>query len=216
MPPALDAWLNHRVPLGAPPTDFDASVYRMLATDPAAVVRRCAAGDRAACRLGFALDSLPADRVAAWYDASDLPTLAANAGDHIQRAPMVQAVGRDGQAACTVDGNLDQCRRMLALLPVDAVRIPMPDAARESLMRLALSMGGPQAVTRLRAARDSTLSGQLAAAAGVPADVLLDRWVRRLIAARPSSPLPNATFALASLACIALSAGWAVRGKPWN
>jgi len=216
LPVALGAWLASRVPLAAAPKDLNASVYRMLATDPAAVVRKCAAGDRAACRLGFALDSLPTNRIAAWYDQSDLPSLAANAGDGGQRSWMAQRTSRDEQSACIERAQLDVCRAMLSLLPADAFRIPMPAAARESLMRLTLSTGGPQAISRLRETRDSTVAGQLATAAGVPADTLIDRWVRQVIAARPSSPLPNATFALASLACIALCAAWAVRGKPWN
>lgn len=216
VPKPIEPWLDHRLPLRAAQPDFGADQFRALATSGAAVVRRCAAGDPAACRLGFALDSVPSEPVTAWYDAADLPTLARSAGDHIQRAGMTSALTRDEQEACTVQRHLETCRRMVALLPAGAFRIPMPGAARASLTRLAFEMGGASSIERLRASTETTIGGQLAAVAGVPADALLRRWMEQLAAARPSSPLPGATFVLASLACIAVCLAWAMRGRPWN
>jgi hypothetical protein len=216
VPAPLEPWLNHHVPLRATQAVLGADLYRTLTTADAAVVRRCAAGDRIACRLGFALDSVPSDPVTAWYDESDLPTLARYAGDHSQRAGMTLTLNRDEQDACTVRRHLETCRRMVALLPAGAFRIPMPGAARVSLTRLAFEMGGAGGIARLRASVATTVGGQLASVAGVPADTLLGRWMEQLIAARPSSPLPNATFVLASLACITVCLGWAMRGRPWN
>lgn len=216
VPTPIEPWLEHSVPLHAALPGLGPDLFRTLATSEAAVVRRCAAGDRNACRLGFALDSVPSSPVTAWYDASDLPALARSAGDHIQRAGMTQALNRDEQEACTVQRQLEICRRMVALLPAGAFRIPMPGAARASLTRLAFEMGGTRGMERLRATTDTTIGGQLAAVAGVPADALLGRWIEQLIAARPSSPLPNVTFVLASLACITVCLGWAMRGRPWN
>jgi hypothetical protein len=216
VPAPLAPWMNHVVPLHATQLAIGADLYRMLATADAAVVRRCAAGDRTACRLGFALDSVPSNPVTAWYDESDLPTLARSAGDHLQRVGLTRTFGRDEQEACTIRRHLNTCRRMLELLPVGAFRIPMPGAARASLTRLALEMGGARGIERMRATADTTISGQLAAAAGVPADALIARWVEQLLASRPSSPLPSATFMLASLACVAVCLGWAMRGRPWS
>lgn len=216
LPSPVEPWLDHRVPLRATQLELGADLFRTLATSQAAVVRRCAAGNREACRLGFALDSVPSDPATAWYDESDLPTLARTAGDHIQRTGMTSALNRDEQEACTVQRQLEICRRMVALLPAGAFRIPMPDAARASLTRLAFEMGGARGIERMRASTDTTIAGQLAAVASVPAEALLARWMEQLIAARPSSPLPNATFILASLACIAVCLGWAMRGRPWN
>jgi hypothetical protein len=212
----LSIWLNRHLPIVAPPPASATELYRAMATDPSAAVRRCAAGDRAACRLGFALDSMPRDRIAAWYEATDLPALASRAGDGNQRGWMTQRVSRDEQRACVEQGRLEVCRQMLALLPTEAFGIPMPLSARASLTRLALIIGGPSAYARLRTSADSTLGGQLAAAAGVPSDDLVTRWTQQLIAARPASPLPNIAFVLASVACITLCAAWAIRGKPWN
>lgn len=216
LPVPIEPWLDHRVPLRASPPEFGPDLFRTLATSEAAIVRRCAAGDRDACRLGFALDSVPSNPVTAWYDDSDLPTLARSAGGHIQRVGLTRTFGRDEQEMCTVKRHLDTCRRMVALLPAGALRIPMPGAARASLTRLAFEMGGARGIERLRASAASTVGGQLAAVAGVPTDALLGRWMERMIAARPSSPLPNVTFVLASLACIAVCLGWAMRGRPWN
>ncbi|MFA6165281.1 MAG: hypothetical protein WC700_01570 [Gemmatimonadaceae bacterium] len=216
VPTPMEPWLDHRVPLHAAQAELGPDMFRTLATSEAAIVRRCAAGDRSACRLGFALDSVPSNPVLAWYDASDLPALARSAGDHIQRVGMTSALSRDEQDACTVQQQMEICRRMVALLPAGAFRIPMPGAARASLTRLAFEMGGARGIERLRASADTTIGGQLAAVAGVPADALLGRWMEKLIAARPSSPLPSATFVLASLACIMVCLGWAMRGRPWN
>lgn len=216
LPRPIERWLEHRLPLRAAQPELGPDLYRTLATSQAAVVRRCAAGDRNACRLAFALDSLPSNPVAGWYDTSDLPTLARTAGDHIQRAGMTLTLNREEQEACTVQRQTEICRRMLALLPADAFRIPMPGAARASLTRLAFELGGVRGIARMRASSDTTIGGQLAAVAGVPAATVLARWMEQLIAARPSSPLPSATFVLASLACIAVCLGWAMRGRPWN
>lgn len=216
LPAPLEPWLNHVVPLRAPRPDFGSDLFRILATSEAAVVRRCAAGDGSACRLGFALDSMPSDPVTAWYLAEDLPALARLAGDHLERVGITRAMSQDEREACTVQRQLGVCRRMIALLPASTFGIPMPGAARASLMRLALAMGGASGIERLRASTETTIGGQLAAVAGVPADAVLGRWMEQLIAARPSSPLPNATFVLASLACIGVCLGWAMRGRPWN
>ena len=216
LPAPIEPWLDHRVPLRAARPELAADLFRTMATSDAAVVRRCAAGDRVACRLGFALDSVPSDPARAWYDESDLPTLARTAGDHLQRVGLTRALGRDEQDACTVQRQMEVCRRMVALLPASAFRTPMPGTARASLTRLAFDIGGVRGAERLRASAETTVGGQLAAVAGVPADSLLGRWVGQLLAARPSSPLPSATFVLASLACIGVCLGWAMRGRPWN
>ena len=216
LPTALSRWAGQRVPLRNDPPEYWRDMYRMLATAEASVVRRCVAGDRAACRLGFALDSMPANRVAAWYDNSDLPGRARTAGDPMQRSWMFRSIGTDEQEECTARGRLDTCRQMIAFLPVDAFRVPMPDAARGALTRIALEAGGTDALARLRAAGETNIAAQLSAAARISADSLVGLWQRRVIAARPESPVPSATFVLASLACIAVCGFWAARGQPWQ
>lgn len=216
VPPALNAWLNQRLPLRAAYRAADAELYRMLATSNAAIVRRCVAGDRDACRTGFALDSMPTDRVASWYEDSDLPALARTAGDNTQRSWAYRAFATDEQAQCTEQRRLDICRRMVALLPQTAFKVPMPVAARLSLARTAIEMGGPAALERLRASDATSIGAQLAVAAGASSEALLERWMTQVINARPSSPLPNAVFVLASLAVIVVCLAWAMRGQPWK
>jgi hypothetical protein len=216
VPPALSVWLNQRLPLRAEYRAADAELYRLLATSSAAVVRRCVAGDRDACRTGFALDSMPTDRVASWYEDSDLPALAGTAGDFSQRSWVYRAFATDEQAQCTEQRRLDICRRMVALLPQQAFQLPMPVVARLSLTRTALEMGGPAALERLRSSDATSIGAQLAVAAGASSAALLERWMTQVMGARPSSPLPNAVFVLASLAVIALCLGWAMRGQPWK
>ena len=216
LPESLAAWVGRRLPLREQPAEFWTDMYRSLATAEAAVVRRCVAGEREACRLGFALDSVPATPVTAWYDESDLPGLARTAGDPTLRSWVFRSMSNDEQADCIERSQLEPCRRMVSLLPASAFRVPMPDAARGALVRLALQTGGVQASSRLAAGSGQPIAAQLAAAAGVSADSLLAMWQRRVIAAHPTSPLPDVTFVLASLACIAVCMGWAARGQPWR
>lgn len=215
-PDPLARWLEHQLPLRAVTDAFWTDQYRTLATTDAAVVRRCTAGDRPACRLAFAVDSLPTDRLGAWYDDSDYPKLAAVAGDGNQRGNMYRSFSEEEREDCNVNRHVDTCRRMLLLLPPDAFGIPMPPTARASLAQLALELGGPGAISRLRRAPAASVATQLSVAAGVPIDTLIGRWQQRLMASRPHSPLPSAGFVLASMACIVVCGAWAARSEPWK
>jgi len=215
LPPVLSAWTGTRLPLRELAPDDWQNAYRAMATADAAVVRRCVAGDRGACRLAFALDSMPANRLAAWYDESDLPGVARSAGDPMQRSTLMGAVSTEERDECTERHNVDLCRRMLAYLPADAYRIPLAMYHRGTLVGFALRVGGAQALPRLAAA-SGTIAERLSAAAGVPSDSLVALWQRQVMAARPTSPLPGAVFVLASLACIAVCVTLAARGQPWR
>jgi hypothetical protein len=216
LPATLAGWMGRRLPLRDQPAEFWPDMYRSLATAEAVVVRRCASGDREACRLGFALDSIPVNRIAAWYDESDLPGLARTAGDPTLRSWVFRSMSTEDQEACTARGEPTACRRVVSLLPIEAFLVPMPDAARGELVRLAVQTGGARAIARLSASGDQPLAAQLSAAAGISADSLVGMWQRKVISARPASPLPDVTFVLASLACIAVCVAWAARGQPWK
>jgi len=215
-PDPLAHWLERQVPLRAVTDAFWTDLYRSLATADAALVRRCTAGDASACRRAFAVDSMPSDRLAAWYDESDLPTLAAFAGDGNQRGQMYRSFSDEEREDCGVNRHIETCRRMLALLPPDAFGIPMAPTARASLAQLALELGGPGAISRVRMAPAPSVATQLSVAAGVPIDTLIGRWQQRLMASRPRSPLPGVSFVLASMACIVVCGAWAARSEPWK
>jgi len=216
LPAPIEPWLEGRMPLRPTTADFWPELYRSLATAGASSVRRCVAGERSLCRLALALDSLPGDRVAAWYSEADYPALARVSGDPTLRSRTFRSLSTDEQEDCTVRGQLDLCRRMLSQLPKESFFIPMPGVARASLARLALETGGLGAVERMRASDGASVGAQLSAAAGLPVDSLVGIWQQRVIAARPGSPLPNATFVLASMACIVVCGAWAARGQPWK
>ena len=215
LPPVLSTWTGNRLPLHElTPEDWQ-NAYRAMATADAAVVRRCVAGERGACRLAFALDSMPANRLAAWYDESDLPGVARSAGDPMQRSTLMGAVSVEERDECTERHNLELCRRMLAYLPADAYPIPLSMYHRGTLVGFALRMGGAHALSRLSTA-SGTIADRLSATAGVSSDSLVALWQQRVMVARPSSPLPGAVFVLASLACIAVCVTVAARGQPWR
>jgi hypothetical protein len=212
----LDGWLNHRVPMRSDSAAFWTDLYRSLATSNAAVNRRCIGGDRDACRLALAIDSLPKDRLGAWYDESDFSGLALTAGDPFNRGEIGRLLTTDEQEQCTRDARIDICRRMLALLPPNAFRIPVSDAGRGALFRIAIQQGGAGAYARVLASTAPTVGERLSAAAQLPADSMVGIWQAKVMAARPHSPLPNAAFFLASTACIVVCGTWAARGQPWK
>jgi hypothetical protein len=128
----------------------------------------------------------------------------------------MRSISADEQDDCIERRATDVCRRMLARFPVEAFRIPMPDAARGALVRLAVQTGGAQAIARLIASNGHTVAAHLSVAAGVPADSLVGMWQRRVMAARPASPLPDVAFVLTCLGVIAVCLAWAARGTPWK
>ena len=215
-PDPLASWLNDQLPLRAQPDAFWTNLYRALATDDASTVRRCTAGDLAACRLALAVDSLPTDRVAAWYDESDLPKLVSAASNGFVRGHLERAFSPEEREDCSVNRHIEMCRRMLAAISPDAFGIPMPLPARSSLAQLAMEAGGPGSLSRMRGASAASVTTQLAAAAQMPVDTLIGRWQQRLMASRPRSPLPGAGFVLASMACIVVCGAWAARSAPWK
>ncbi|MHB1312842.1 MAG: hypothetical protein ACYC3L_12570 [Gemmatimonadaceae bacterium] len=216
VPDPLASWLNRQLPLRAQPDAFWTDLYRALATDDASITRRCTAGDGAACRMAFAVDSLPADRIAAWYDDSDLPKLVGAASNGYVYSQLMHAFSTEEREDCSVNGHVEMCRRMLAALSPDAFGIPVPSPARASLAQLALEVGGAGSLSRMRDASAVSVAAQLAAAARMPIDSLIGRWQQRLMASRPRSPLPGAGFVLASMACVVVCGAWAARSEPWK
>jgi hypothetical protein len=63
---------------------------------------------------------------------------------------------------------------------------PLGLDARETLLHLALRLGGREAYHRLMAAADQPMADRLASAAGVTTDSLLTRWRAAVLAARPA------------------------------
>ena len=156
------------------------------------------------------------NRVAAWYDESDLPMLASTAGTPLQRENAYRAFSAEEQEDCTVRRQFATCRQLLALLAPEAFRIPMPDAGRTALVRMALQVGGPDAARRLRTSTESTVALQISAASGVSVDSVIGLWQQRLMESRPHSPLPDAGFVLVSLGVIVVCGAWATKGQPWK
>ncbi|MGH7522795.1 MAG: hypothetical protein ACREK8_00625 [Gemmatimonadales bacterium] len=99
---------------------------------------------------------------------------------------LVTATGH-GQRECA-EGNLTVCAYALLLRqpPTGVPALVMAATMRADLLFTALRLGGSQAWTRLRAADDSGIEPELAAAAGMPIDSLLAKWRGELLALRPT------------------------------
>jgi hypothetical protein len=177
---ALEHWLGRTV---RPTVVLDrelAAVYVRLVTAPSQAARSCFSGAIASCRDAVGLVSAP-DLVLRWYPSpAERRALVARTF-----SPYVQGAERSRLQAC-VDGNDTACQEALRALPFDAVPRPLGLDARETLLHLALRLGGREAYHRLMAAADQPMADRLASAAGVTTDSLLTRWRAAVLAARPA------------------------------
>jgi hypothetical protein len=154
-------------------------VYVALVTAPSPAARRCYTGDVAACRI--ALGFVPvADAVVEWYDAPRRQAIVRDLGDiyQVQRGPRQVR-------ACLDEGSDADCLAILQRVPPAAVPPPLPTAARFSVVRTAIALGGRSAYARLLTSPGRPMEDRLATAAGVSPDSLLGTWHAAVMAARP-------------------------------
>jgi hypothetical protein len=203
MPPELESWSGGqpRVSPGRLPW-----VARELIATPSKVVRGCYRGDLGACAEALALRGTD-EGWERWYTAEE-------------RRYYIQARTRpsgDRETAIwegCVLGELEEACDLF-LRGRDPV-IPLSPEARASLLGQALWTGGAGAFQRLRAAEGATILDRLVAAAGVPADSLLDSWRREVLAVRPSAWSGLARSPLALLFWVALFGALGVRSTRWR
>lgn len=179
-----------------------------LVTSSFAASRACYAGADTACALalGVAGESDPGVR---WFSAAERQ-------DRIRRMTLQLDSDNPQQYEQCVKFNTDAaCTALIHLLPPDDLFPPLGTFARQSLVTLALDVGGPDAFVRMRAAPD-TRQAQLAAAAGMPVDSLVGLWRRRALQARTSNPSMNWGMALASLMWVATCGALSLRSSPWR
>ncbi len=177
---ALENWLGGTV---RPAVFFDrqlANVYVQLVTAPSQAARSCFTGALASCRDAVGLVTTP-DLLLRWYPSpAERRALVARTF-----SPYAQGPERSRLQSC-VDGQDAACREVLRALPSGALPKPLGLDARETLLHLALRIGGREAYHRLMAAVDRPMADRLASAAGVSTDSLLTRWRAAVLAARPA------------------------------
>lgn len=182
--------------------------YEALVTSPSLVARGCLLGDIAMCREALLLAGTE-DRLARWYDAPRRRELA------LSRRRQLRAMSPAAYDACLA-GDDAACDVALAFLPPADVPPPLPVAARQSLVQVAVELGGRDAFARLLQPTSASLDERLSAATGMPSDSLLVAWRTRVMAAQPRRDgAPGSTQALA-LVWTAFFGFLATRSTRWR
>jgi hypothetical protein len=207
--PAFKAWLGDLVRPLLHPERYRARVYVELVTAPSQAARSCFLGDIESCRHALDLVDSP-DVFLHWYRSPEerrvvvsrsLPSL--SRGAH----------GRTFQA-CAAGGD-SACIELLRSVPEQALPRPGTRNARETLVHLALRLGGRDAYGRL-ARPGAPVADRFAAAAGVPIDTLVTRWRAEIIAARPV-PVTLPPWGLwIAIGWTALFAACGLRSSRWH
>jgi hypothetical protein len=208
---ALSAWLMvGRIPLRPATVDEANDAYIEVMTAQSAALRRCRAGDAAACLDVLGIDSLPGTRLARWYSPEEYRSLL-----RAVAPPREDSSGVAAWIQCRENRDEAACRVAAAAIPNERVPIPLSANARLMFVREALALGGPQAYQRL-VAPGGTVGERLTRAAGAPLDSTVRRWNARLNRSRPERMRVPVNLAVASLgwsgALIGLTLLW--RG-PW-
>jgi len=203
----LTSWLGPMLLPDATPNVERSHVYVELVTAPAIAVRRCYSGVVESCAA--ALGTVAGDRALLWYDAPERRTVV---GRNLESA---QHLGLYAASRACLDQESDAaCLEVLHALPW--LEPPLSTEARQSLARVALSLGGRRAFVRLSERTGRPLTQRLAIAAAVPLDSLIHQWRDLVIAARPRPVTLSARFAWAALGWSVVFGLLALRSTRWR
>src|SRR6266542_3631424 len=204
---ALTNWLGPMLLPDATARVERSHVYVELVTAPAVAVRRCYAGVVESCAA--ALGTVAGDRALLWYDAPERRTVV---GRNLESA---QHLGLYAASRACLDQESDAaCLAVLHALPW--LEPPLSNEARQSLARVALSLGCRRAFIRLAENTGRPLTQRLALAAAVPLDSLIHQWRELVIAARPRPVTLSARFAWAALGWSVVFGLLALRSTRWR
>jgi hypothetical protein len=172
----LSRWLQNDIAFDTLTAIQAQTVYLELATKPWQIVRECYAGRLDRCRDALVLGQ---QSVVTWYTADERRHVVETAQEWEPR------VGEDPRAQqCVVGGDDRACVAVLEAYP-HVLGEPLSSLARLSPLRVALQSGGRGAVGRFLQSDTLPVGDALALAAALPADSLIARWHRAILAARP-------------------------------
>jgi hypothetical protein len=208
---ALGQWLGGPLRPLPRPADERREVFLQLVTAPSTAVRACFLGATESCVDVLQLRDT-AGLVERWYaTAAEREALVLNSfAGYFDRAASAATL----RSCRTHDDNA--CTTLLRSLPPGTLPRPLGYAARASLIREALRIGGREGYRRL--VRDSTasLSQRLGIASGVSLDSLVTAWRLGIIASR-AAPLTLPWWAtVAALGWTAFFGCCALRSTRWR
>ena len=156
-----------------------AKLYTDLVTSPFGVAHDCFLGDVGSCRSALNLDQDAGALTRRYRTPEDRRLLMSLVQSHFD-----DAAGKSGTTDC-LSGADASCIELLHTLPSGALAPPLPPAARQSLVQLAVLSGGREAYQRLAGSAGRTVSERLSLTAAEPVDSLLRQWRARVIRHRP-------------------------------
>ena len=192
LPAQLSAWVGAWIPARRLTKGEWADVAVLMATSNAAVVRGCHSGAVSSCASALVLTPV-SDPFTEWYAPEDWQVIASTyTHDATDSSKALHH-------ACAEQRLAEACLRIFRSRDVP---VPLPTAARHSLVAFALERGGQGAYARLLAANGTSLD-MLASAASLAPDSLLAAWRVRVIDAPPHTVRPKVLEATLLL-------GWAL------
>src|SRR5437016_7367451 len=177
---ALEAWLTGVLRPSIHRREDLGGVYLEFVTAPSQAARGCFMGDIASCIDALGLGDT--NHLERWYPSAPerRAVVAGSFADFFDHGGSAQALRE------CVAGRDASCTALLRSLPAGVLPKPLSDAARVSLVRDALRLGGRDAYRRLLREPEAAIADRLAEAAGVSVDSLVAGWHRAVLAARPA------------------------------
>jgi len=154
------------------------------------------------CRLALGIDE-SADPVVEMLDASDRRKLVENLRENLW--------GRRGGEQCLAGADT----ACIAVLRANFVRAPISSSHRIDVVRLAMALGGPRSMERLLMTNGS-VDDRIAAAARMPTDSVLRRWVSHAHDSRNPSDDMSMGIAASSLGWVLIFGALAFRSSRWR
>ncbi len=206
--PEFGAWLDNAIPLDSPTTAIWVGVRIDLVTSTFQASRQCYAGDIRECEraLGVSDDRNP---IADWFTASERQEII-----YRDRYQLRRAKPQDFER-CLAHNDDSACLALGALIPQHDVAPPLGPASRQSLVGLAMAIGGPASYGRMIDAPE-VLQAQLAAASGLPTDSLVARWRARVLTTKADNTTMTPGLALISLFWVATCGSLALGSSRWR
>lgn len=205
----LNRWIRSPSLFG-PLTDIQAEVvYVELATAPWEAVKLCRASDLEACGRVLGLEAAD-DTVSLWYTAEEQRRAVEQSGGSwwmsVRTSPDYTGCLDGDAAACSAF--LNEHRWIIGE--------PLSATARESLLRVALEVGGDGALGRLASSGTRSMGARLSAAAEIPRDSLIALWRERILAAAPAQVILTGATGGTALVWVLLMTFLALRSTRWR
>ncbi len=207
LPEDLRTWAGDFL-IRADPTDEIEQAYRALVTTASSAVTDCYDGVLDRCWDAMGLDHQD-EWASAWYTAAERRELVRRLG------PSSGPLPEGALASCVDDERDDACAAVFAYRGA-AASIPLPPRARMTLLAHALSLGGPEAFTRLVTDTEVSIKDRLVRASGVSADSLISSWRAATFQAWPDVHSDTKKIRWSSLMWLLVLAGVSTRSTRWR